>query len=61
MYVYEENFDAEEHAAEIYNLHGAGGTPTSLRALLKDADEQQEKLTKIYETMLKLHEYKIAR
>ena len=51
MYIEEENFDAEDHATELYNLHGQGGTPTSLRALLNDADEQQEKLEKIYETM----------
>ena len=54
MYEYQEYFDAEEHAAELFNLHGAYGTPTSLRALLQDADEQQEQLTKIYETMREL-------
>ena len=51
MYIYEENFDAEDHATELYNLHGQGGTPTSLRALLKDADEQAEKLQEIYNVM----------
>ena len=51
MYIAEESFDAEEHATELFNLHGQGGTPTSLRALLNDADEQQKKLEEIYETM----------
>jgi hypothetical protein len=51
MYLYEESFDAEDHATELYNLHGQGGTPTSLRALLNDADEQQKKLEEIYEVM----------
>ena len=51
MYIYEENFDAEEHATELYNLHGQYGTPTSLRALLEDADEQAEKLQEIYNVM----------
>ena len=54
MYEFEENFDAEEHATELFNLHGAHGTPTSLRALLKDADEQQEQFIKIYEIMREL-------
>ena len=54
MYELEESFDAEEHATELFNLHGAHGTPTSLRALLKDADEQQEQFTKIYEVMREL-------
>ena len=54
MYKYEEYFDAEEHATELYNLHGKYGTPTSLRALLKDADEQAEKLREIYNIMLEL-------
>ena len=54
MYEFEENFDAEEHATELFNLHGEYGTPTSLRALLKDADEQQEQFTKIYEIMREL-------
>ena len=54
MYKYQEDFDAEEHATELFNLHGAYGTPTSLRALLKDADEQQEQFTKIYEIMREL-------
>ena len=54
MYEYEESFDAEYHAAELYNLHGQYGTPTSLRALLRDADEQQEMLEKIYNKMLEV-------
>ena len=54
MYEFEENFDAEEHATELFNLHGAYGTPTSLRTLLKDVDEQQEQFTKIYEIMREL-------
>lgn len=54
MYEYEEGFDPEEHAAELYNLHGEHGTPTSLRALLKDADEQAEKLEQIYDVMREL-------
>ena len=61
MYECVESFDAEEHATNLYNLHGAGGTPTSLRDLLTDADEQQEKFKQIYKTMLELHKYKIAR
>lgn len=54
MYEYEENFDAEEHATEWFNMHGEHGAPTSLRALLKDADEQAEKLQQIYEVMREL-------
>lgn len=54
MYEYEEGFDPEEHASELYNLHGEHGTPTSLRALLKDADEQAEKLKQIYDVMREL-------
>lgn len=51
MYKYVEYFDAEEHATELYNLHGEHGTPTSIRALLQDADEQAEKLQEIYDVM----------
>ena len=51
MYECAENFDAEEHASEWYNMHGEHGAPTSMRALLEDADEQQEKLNEIYEAM----------
>ena len=40
-------FDAEEHATMLYNLHGQGGTPTSIRDLLEDADEQQKLLDDI--------------
>ena len=54
MYEYEEGFDAEDHASELYNLHGQYGTPTSLRALLRDADEQQEMLENIYNKMLEV-------
>ena len=54
MYEFEENFDAEEHATELFNLRGAHGTPSSLRALLNDADEQQAQFIKIYEAMLAL-------
>ena len=54
MEQYRDNFDAEEHAGELFNMKGKRGTPTSLRALLQDADEQQTKLDKIYETMREL-------
>lgn len=54
MYEYEEDFDAEEHATEWFNMHGKHNAPTSLRALLKDADEQQEKLEEMYEVMREL-------
>ena len=54
MYECEGSFDAEEHATELFNLHGAYGTPTSLRALLQDADEQAEKLEQIYNVMQEL-------
>ena len=54
MYEYQENFDPKEHASELYNLHGEHGTPTSLRALLKDADKQAEKLEEIYDVMREL-------
>ena len=54
MYECEEGFDPEEHAAELFNLHGKHGTPTSLRALLKDADKQAEKLEQIYDVMREL-------
>ena len=45
---YVDNFDAEEHASDLFQLRGKYGTPTSLRALLEDADEQAEKLEEIY-------------
>ena len=54
MYEYQENFDAEEHATEWFNMHGEHGAPTSLRALLNDADEQAEKLQQIFEAMREL-------
>ena len=54
MYNYWQDFDAEEHAAELFNMHGACGTPTSLRALLKDANEQDEKLEQIFNVMEEL-------
>ena len=54
MYEYQENFDAEEHATMWVNMHGEHGAPTSLRALLRDADEQQEKLEEIYNIMQEL-------
>lgn len=44
LFNYADSFDAEEHATMLYNLHGQGGTPTSIRDLLDDADEQQELL-----------------
>lgn len=55
MYEYEEDFDAEEHATEWFNMHGEFGAPTSLRALLEDADEQKQKLRQIYETMVQIN------
>ena len=48
MYNYWQAFDADEHANELYNLKGEAGTPTNLRALLQDADEQEKELEKIY-------------
>ena len=54
MYECEENFDADEHATEWFNMHGKHGAPTSLRALLQDADKQKEKLEEIYKVMLDL-------
>ena len=54
MYEYEENFDPEEHATEWFNMRGEHGTPTSLRALLKDADEQAKKLEQIFDVMREL-------
>ena len=56
MYLYEESFDAEEHATEWFNMHGEHNAPTSLRALLKDADEQAETFAEIYKTMVELSE-----
>lgn len=44
LYEVTNSFDAEEHATMLYNLHGEGGTPTSIRDLLEDADEQQKLL-----------------
>ena len=44
LYVVADSFDAEDHATMLYNLHGEGGTPTSIRDLLEDADEQQKLL-----------------
>ena len=44
-------FDAEEHAAMWYEQRGSHGAPTSLRALLEDADEQEKDLELIYNTM----------
>lgn len=55
MYICMENFDAEDHATELYNLHGQGGTPTSLRALLEDADEQAKKLEEVYDVMREIY------
>ena len=49
---YVDSFDSEEHASELYNLHGKYGTPTSLRALLEDADEQAKKLQEVYDIMV---------
>ena len=54
MYEYQENFDAEEHATEWFNMRGEHDAPTSLKALLKDADEQAEKLQEIYNAMREL-------
>ena len=51
---YESYFDAEEHATELFNLHGAGGTPTSMRALLEDADEQAKNISDISNVIYKL-------
>ena len=48
---YYENFDAEEHADELFNYRGTRGIPTSLRALLNDADEQEETLKEICEAL----------
>ena len=48
---YYENFDAEEHASELFNHKGTRGIPTSLRALLNDADEQDETLKEICEAL----------
>lgn len=48
MYNYWQAFDADEHASELYNFKGKAGTPTNLRALLQDADEQEKELEKIY-------------
>ena len=56
MYEEADSFDAEDHATMLYDRHGEGGTPTSLRALLEDADEQQEMLNTIYNKMLELRE-----
>ena len=44
-------FDAEEHATMWYECRGQHGAPTSLRALLEDADEQEKDLELIYDTM----------
>lgn len=44
LFYYADSFDAEDHATMLYNLHGQGGTPTSIRDLLEDADEQQKLL-----------------
>ena len=58
MYEYWQSFDAEEHATEWFNMKGEHGAPTSLRALLNDADEQEKKLESIFWTMKKLSERK---
>lgn len=55
MYEYQEYFDAEEHAVELFNLHGKYGTPTSIRDLLEDANEQKQNLEDIYYTMAKIY------
>ena len=49
---YYENFDAEEHASELFEYRRTRGIPTSLRALLNDADEQEENLRRIYKSLL---------
>ena len=43
-----QNFDADEHAVQLYNLAGDGGTPTDLRSLLDDAEEQEKELENIF-------------
>lgn len=55
MYEVYYNFDPEEHAAELYYLRGKHGIPTSLRALLEDADKQAERLQEIYNIMQRLY------
>ena len=40
-------FDAEDHASMWYEQRGQHGAPTSLRALLEDADKQQKLLDDI--------------
>ena len=52
LYKWYKSFDAEEHAGDLYNLGGNFGTPTSLKALLEDAEEQKENLRRIYESLL---------
>ena len=54
MWNYYEGFDPEEHAAVWFNMHGKHGAPTSLRALLDDADKQDSKLKEIYDVMCTL-------
>ena len=61
MSEYYNSFDAEDHATELYNLHGSRGTPTSLRLLLQDADEQEEMLKNIYNTMFEIYYEKIRK
>ena len=44
---YYNNYDAEEHAEIFIECRGKRGTPSSIRALLKDADDIEEMLKKL--------------
>ena len=56
MYIFAENFDAEENASTWFRMNGEHGAPTSLRALLEDADEQQEQFDQLFDVMQELCE-----
>lgn len=49
-------FDPEEHASELVPMRGERGVPSSLRALLEDADKQAEMLDELVAAMKKAEE-----
>ena len=53
---YAANFDADEHAELYVECRGQRGVPSSIRALIDDADAIQEMLTKLADALVELEE-----
>lgn len=49
--IYYNDYDAEEHAEMFIEFRGRNGVPSSIRALLKDADDIEEMLEKLAEAL----------